>query len=92
MTCLEFFSLSFRCLEVGCVSTVSLSKLLRKFFAQGETLCESSARIRASYNDLILFKNKHQAPVAVRNNLSMQKLFGLLKNERAIRNKVVSCE
>lgn len=38
-----------------------------KVFAQGETSCESSTSIRASYSDLILFKNKHQAPVAVQN-------------------------
>lgn len=41
--------------------------LFQKVFAQGETLCGGSASIRASYDDLILFKNKHQAPVAVRN-------------------------
>lgn len=41
--------------------------LFQKVFAQGETLRGGSASIRASYDDLILFKNKHQAPVAVRN-------------------------
>lgn len=41
--------------------------LFQKVFAQGETLCGGSASIRASYDDLILFKNKHQAPVTVRN-------------------------